>query len=175
MPLIPVLAAGFYLPYNAPSFFGDIPNLASGDVTTWPDWLNLVLTSIMTVKAFADIGIAKSPAAEFWAEAEPWVDGASSVFWMAPTIASAYYAAQPGPSDSDTDKSFDMATAVLNGIAGMAFCGNGVMAPVQSKDADPVTEAVVDGIAAQLNHIWGLLSVAAAVTGYVKPPPDPAS
>ncbi|HEY2265584.1 MAG TPA: hypothetical protein VGI96_23365 [Streptosporangiaceae bacterium] len=161
MPLLPVLAAGFYLPYNAPSFFGDIPNLASGDVTTWPDWLNLTLTSVMAIKAFADIGIATSPAAEFWAEAEPWFDGASSVFWMAPTIASAVYAK---PADPVT---------WLNLVGGMAFCGNGVMAPVQSKATDPVTQAVVDGIAAELNHIWGLLSVAAAVTAYVEPPPAP--
>jgi hypothetical protein len=47
------------------------------------------------------------------------------------------------------------------------------MAPVQSKATDPVTQAVVDGIAAELNHIWGLLSVAAAVTAYVEPPPAP--
>jgi hypothetical protein len=80
---------------------------------------------------------------------------------MAPTIASAVYAK---PADPVT---------WLNLVGGMAFCGNGVMAPVQSKATDPVTQAVVDGIAAELNHIWGLLSVAAAVTAYVEPPPAP--
>ncbi|HEY2267203.1 MAG TPA: hypothetical protein VGI96_31590, partial [Streptosporangiaceae bacterium] len=169
------LGAVFYLPYNAPSFFGDIPNLASGDDTTWPDWMNLTMTSLMAIKAVADIGIVTSPAAETWAEAEPWADGAICLLWMVPTIASAYYAANPKPPDppeppeSDTSKSFDVAIAVLNGIAGLAFCLNGTLAPAQAVAKDPVTVVAVDSTAAALNHTWGLLSVAAAVTGYAAP------
>ncbi|HEU5385559.1 MAG TPA: hypothetical protein VFV73_06630 [Streptosporangiaceae bacterium] len=168
------LGAVFYLPYNAPSFFGDIPNLASGDDRTWPDWMNLTMTSLMAIKAVADIGIVKSPAAETWAEAEPWADGAICLIWMAPTIASAYYAANPEPDpteppESDTAKAADLAVAVLNGIAGMAFCLNGTLAPAQALAKDPVTVVAVDSTAAALNHTWGLLSVAAAVTGYAKP------
>lgn len=167
------LGAVFYLPYNAPSIFGDIPNLASGDETTWPDWMNITMTSLMAIKAVADIGIVVSPAAETWAEAEPWVDGAICLIWMAPTIASAYYAANPTTPESDTARKFDVAVAVLNGIAGLAFCLNGTLAPAQALAKDPVTVVAVDSTAAALNHTWGLLSVAAAATAYAKPPPPP--
>jgi hypothetical protein len=171
------LAAAFYLPYNAPSIFGDIPNLASGDDTTWPDGMNISLTSLMAVKAVADIFVVMTPAAEAWQEVEPWADGAICLIWMVPTLASVYYTAHPKPPDppeppeSETSKSFDVAIAVLNGIAGMAFCLNGTLAPAQSVAKDPVTVVAVDSAAAVLNHIWGLLSLAAAATGYAKPQP----
>ena len=73
------------------------------------------------------------------------------------------------PPESDTAKAVDVAVAVLNGIAGMAFCLNGTLAPAQALAKDPVTVVAVDSTAAALNHTWGLLSVAAAVTGYAKP------
>jgi hypothetical protein len=156
MTLLIALAAILYLPYNAPSFFGDIPKLAERDEKTWPDWMNLTLTSGMAVKAGADIGIAKiRAAADIWEEAEPWVDWAVSVVWMVPTIASAVYA-DPDP------------VTWLNLVAGMAFCLNGTLAPAMANAKDLVTIVAMDSEAAAYNHIWGLLSVAAAVTGYAE-------
>jgi hypothetical protein len=131
----------------------------------------------MAVKAVVDIFVVMTPAAEAWQEVEPWADGAICLVWMVPTLASVYYTAHPKPPDppeppeSDTSRSFDVAIAVLNGTAGMAFCLNGTLAPAQSVAKDPVTVVAVDSIAAVLNHIWGLLSVAAAATGYAKPQP----
>lgn len=158
MPLLAVLAAGYYLPYNAPSFFGDIPNLAKLDASSWPDWMNFVMTCVMAIKAFADIGIAKTPLGAGWAQqVEPWVDAVACGVWTLPTMWPIL-----------TVQEGDVVTP-LNFVGGMAFCGNGAMAPAMAKADDPLTQAVVDGIAAQLNHIWGLLSVAAAVTGYTEP------
>jgi hypothetical protein len=46
---------------------------------------------------------------------------------------------------------------------------NGALAPALAEAEDEVTAAVVDCLAASFNHIWGLLSVAAAVTAYAEP------
>ena len=157
MPLFVALAAGFYLPYNAPSFFGDIPNMAKLDATSWPDWTNFGLTCLMGIKAFVDIPISMSSRSKAWQKVEPWIDGGASVVWMAPTIAAAFYA---DPSDPVT---------WLNMVAGLFFCGNGMLAPaVAEAEGDLVAEAAVDALAAVFNHLWGLLSVASAITGYVE-------
>lgn len=159
-----ITAAICYLPYNAPSIMGDIPNLAKLDVTVWADWMNCVLTIVMALKAAADIAIALSPAATTWAqEFEPWVDLVVCVIWMIPTIGSI---ATLDPAAATADK----AVAGLNFVAGTAFCANGALAPAlaQGSADDPITAVVADSIAAVLNHLWGVLSVAAAATAYAE-------
>jgi hypothetical protein len=159
-----ITAAICYLPYNAPSIMGDLPNLAKRDVTVWADWMNYVLTIVMGLKAAADIAIARSPAAEAWGEQiEPWVDLVASIIWVIPTIGSI---ATLDPAAAPADK----AVAGLNFTAGMAFCVNGALAPALAQAADdPVAAVVVDSIAAVYNHLWGVLSVAAAATAYAVP------
>ena len=85
------------------------------------------------------------------------MDALACGIWVLPTIAAALYA---DPSDASV--------TWTNFVAGLAFCGSGTMAPAPAKADDPVTIAVLDGIAADLNHIWGLLSVAAAGVAYTK-------
>jgi hypothetical protein len=160
-----ITAAVCYLPYNAPSIMGDLPNLAKLDVTVWADWMNYVLTILMGLKAAADIVIARSPAATTWSEdIEPWVDMVASIIWMIPTIGSI---ATLDPAAKPAAK----AVAGLNFVAGTAFCVNGALAPAlaQGSADDPVTAVVFDSIAAVFNHLWGVLSVAAAVTVYADP------
>lgn len=159
-----ITAAVCYLPYNAPSIMGDLPNLAKLDVTVWADWMNYVLTLVMGVKAAADIAIARSPAATMWGDKiEPWVDFVASIIWVIPTIGSI---ATLDPAAAPADK----AVAGLNFTAGMAFNVNGALAPALAQAADdPVLAVVVDSIAAVYNHLWGVLSVAAAATAYAEP------
>ncbi|HEX5303469.1 MAG TPA: hypothetical protein VFW50_41405 [Streptosporangiaceae bacterium] len=160
-----ITAAVCYLPYNAPSIMGDLPNLAKLDVTVWADWMNYVLTILMGLKAAADILIARSSHATTWAEdIEPWVDMVASIIWMIPTIGSI---ATLDPAAKPAAK----AVAGLNFVAGTAFCVNGALAPglAQGSADDPVTAVVFDSIAAVFNHLWGVLSVAAAVTVYADP------
>jgi hypothetical protein len=59
----------------------------------------------------------------------------------------------------------------------MAFNVNGALAPAlaQGSADDPITAVVVDSIAAVFNHLWGVLSVAAAATAYTEPPHVPAA
>jgi hypothetical protein len=160
-----ITAAICYLPYNAPSIMGDLPNLAKLNVTVWADWMNYVLTGLMGVKAAVDIGLARSPVATTWAQnIEPWVDLVACVIWMIPTIGSI---ATLDPAAKPADK----AVAGLNFVASTAFCANGALAPAlaQGSADNPVTAVVVDSIAAVLNHLWGVLSVAAAATAYAEP------
>jgi hypothetical protein len=131
--------------------------MAKLDATSWPDWTNFGLTCLMGIKAFVDIPISMSSRSKAWQKYEPWIDGGASVVWMAPTIAAAFYA---DPSDPVT---------WLNMVAGLFFCGNGMLAPaVAEAEGDLVAEAAVDALAAVFNHLWGLLSVASAITGYVE-------
>jgi hypothetical protein len=166
-----ITAAICYLPYNAPSIMGDLPNLVKLDASVWADWMNYVLTGVMGLKAAADIAIARSPAATTWGEEiEPWVDFVASIIWVIPTIGSI---ATLDPTATPADK----AVAGLNFVAGMAFNVNGALAPAlaQGSADDPITAVVVDSIAAVFNHLWGVLSVAAAATAYTEPPHVPAA
>ena len=149
-------AAGYYLPYNAPGFVGDIPNLAKRDGTNWPDWMNIALTGYMAYKALVDVFIAQRLGETWTSEVEPWLNGLASLIWLVPTTAAAVLADQSDP------------VTWLNFAAGIAFCGNGIMEPIQEQAKDPVTRAVLDGIAIDLNHIWGLLSVAAGAVTFAR-------
>jgi hypothetical protein len=155
-PLLLLLAAGYYLPYNAPGFVGDIPNLAKRDGTNWPDWMNIALTGYMAYKALVDVFIAQRLGETWTSEVEPWLNGLASLIWLVPTTAAAVLADQSDP------------VTWLNFAAGIAFCGNGIMEPIQEQAKDPVTRAVLDGIAIDLNHIWGLLSVAAGAVTFAR-------
>jgi hypothetical protein len=152
-------AAVCYLPYNAPSIMGDIPGVAKA---AWPSVMDVFLTSGMAVKAVVDIGLAKSEYAVTWAnQIEPVVDCVTCFIWMIPTMAAALELQPSGAKQLDPVKGLNLA-------AGLAFCINGTLAPAVMGVKDPLDIAIVDSIAGTFNNLWGLLSVAAAVTAYLE-------
>jgi hypothetical protein len=157
--ILPILGALFYIPYNMPSFIGDIPDL---DGAVWYAVFNQVLTDVMTCKAFADgavsvyaiqAGAAGEAAETYLEKASPWLDCISCIIWLAPTIA-------PICSPLGTTK-YATAIGVMNLIGGIAFDLTGMLSPGIAATNDPDTWVGLVATAVVCNVIYGDLAVAA--------------
>ncbi len=145
----PVLAALFYIPYNMPSFIGDIPDIQDEN---WYVLLNLVLTGVGTGKVIADAG-QSFKANEGWKKASPWVDLALCVIWMVPTFAPIFY---PVPQTK-----YAGAITSMNVFGGLFFNFSGMLSPSIENAQDPETLAGLLVAAGTCNLIYGILAAIA--------------
>jgi hypothetical protein len=164
----PVLAAIFYLPYNMPSFIGDIPDLEDAN---WSAIMNQILTDLMTLKMIADAAVAfiaaqqrskgqNTDTADKWQQKiSPWLDAISCVIWMIPTIAPTF-----GPTDA-TKYSFSI--MAMDAIGGACFDLSGVLSPdiAGAKDLESCIGFVT--AVGVFNFIYGSLAAAAGGLSFV--------
>ena len=148
-PALGVLIAIAYLPYVSPDIIEQVQN-----ESTWWAVMNGVVTDVMICKVFTDAfmgceGIADKSQPP-WEEVSAWLDYAGNLVWQVPTSGALF--------DNDSP------VGALNFVGGTSFDLNGCMSPVlyYLKDGPepPWQEAV--GLAATLNVLYGLATIAAA-------------
>ncbi|EIV91032.1 hypothetical protein [Frankia sp. QA3] len=130
-----------------------------GQLTAAPDdaWWSTAHRTILNltlVKSLADLRIAKAPdimkARSIWASVSPWLEFALGVLGQVPTTAAILDPPQPTPADH---LRFWDRTCVHS---------SAMLAPALTFDDEPVTFAVVVGLASVLTMAHGVLACAAA-------------
>jgi hypothetical protein len=149
----PVLTAVFYIPYNMPTYIGDLSDVPKiVEKEKWYLLFNLLLTDLGVCKAIADAVTAFKPN-EMWKKASPYVDLVSSVIWMVPTIGPIF--------DEQPETKYGTAITLMNVLGGTFFNFSGMLSPAIEKAEDPESLAILLVSAGTCNIIYGILAAVA--------------